>query len=533
METLPPGPANYVPLSPLSFIARAAAAWPDRVAIVHGEHRQSWGETFSRCRRLASALVACGVAKGDTVAVLAPNTPAMVEAHFGVPMAGAVLNAINFRLDPATVRFILDHGGARVLLADREFAPLARAALEGVEAPPLVVDINDALAPPGGPAGTIDYESFLALGSPDYAWAGPADEWESIALNYTSGTTGRPKGVVYHHRGAYLNAVGCVMEAGLGRHPVYLWTLPLFHCNGWCFAWAVAATGGTNVCLRRVEAAAVFDAIGRHRVTHLSGAPIVMGMLVNMPGAPALAAPVRMTTAGASPPAATLEGMARLGFDVTHVYGLTECYGPSVVCAWQDEWDALDPAAQATIKARQGIPYAVQDRVIVAAPGTLAPVPQDGRTMGEILMRGNIVMKGYLKNPAATAAAFAGGWFHTGDLAVWHAGGYVEIKDRAKDIVISGGENISTVEVEDVLYRHPAVLEAAVVSRPDATWGETPCAFVDLKPGAEATADELIAFCRERLAGFKTPRTVVFGPLPKTSTGKMQKYLLRERAAAL
>ena len=533
MEALPPVKANHVSLSPLSFIARTAATWPGRTAIIHGDTRQSWGETYARCRRLASALVGHGVAKGDTVAVLAPNTPAMVEAHFGVPMAGAVLNAINMRLDVATVRFILGHGEARVLLVDREFAALARAALDGIDRPPLVVDIADPLAPPGDPASSLDYEAFLAEGDPAFDWSLPGDEWESIALNYTSGTTGNPKGVLYHHRGAYLNAVGSAMEAGLGQHPVYLWTLPMFHCNGWCFPWAVAAMAGTNVCLRRVEGPAVFDAIARHGVTHLSGAPIVMGMLVNMPGAQPLPRPVRMTTAGAAPPAATLEGMARLNFDVAHVYGLTEVYGPSAVCVWQEQWDALDPAAQAALRARQGVSYTLQDQMIVADPATLEPVPQDGRTMGEILMRGNIVMKGYLKNPAATDAAFAGGWFHTGDLAVWHEGGYVEIKDRAKDIVISGGENISTIEVEDVLYRHPAVLEAAVVARPDPTWGETPCAFVDLKPGLAATADEIVAFCRDRMARFKVPRAVVFGPLPKTSTGKMQKFLLRDRAKEL
>ena len=536
METLPRQTANYVPLSPLSFLARTAASWPDRCAIIHGDHRQSWGDTFARCRRLASALLAHGVKAGDVVAILAPNTPAMVEAHFAIPMAGAVLNAINMRLDAATVRFILGHGEARVLLVDREFASLARAALDGMEHPPLVIDIADPLAPPGEPVGTVDYEDFLGGGDPAFAWSLPADEWDSIALNYTSGTTGNPKGVVYHHRGAYLNAVGSAMEAGLGRHPVYLWTLPMFHCNGWCFPWAVAAMAGTNVCLRRVEAQAVFAAIARDGVTHLSGAPIVMGMLVNMPGATPLPRRVCMTTAGAAPPAATLEGMARLGFDVTHVYGLTEVYGPSAVCAWQEEWNTLDPAAQATLRARQGIAYALQDRMIVADPATLQPVPQDGQAMGEILMRGNIVMKGYLKNPAATEAAFAGGWFHTGDLAVWHAGGYVEIRDRAKDIVISGGENISTIEVEDVLYRHPAVLEAAVVARPDDTWGETPCAFVDLRPGTDASdtvAADIIAFCRDRLARFKVPRSVVFGPLPKTSTGKMQKFILRDRAKEL
>ena len=526
------GPANHVALTPSSFLARTGTVWPDRIAIVHGELRQSWAETYARCCRLASALIGRGVRPGDAVAILAPNTPAMVEAHFGVPMAGAVLNAINIRLDAATVGFILGHGGARVLLVDREFAGLARAAL--AQTPNiLVVDIADALAPPGEPAGTLDYEGLLAEGDPAYAWTPPDDEWDAIALNYTSGTTGDPKGVVTHHRGAYLNGLGNAVTWGMSAHPIYLWTLPLFHANGWCFAWTMAAMAGTNVCLRRVEAPAIMAAIAREGVTHLCGAPIVMGMIANMPGIARLSAPVRMMTAGAAPPAATLEAMDRLGFDIIHVYGLTETYGPVTVCAWQEEWSGLDAAARARLQARQGVPYVVQDQVIVADPATLAAVPMDGVTMGEVMMRGNIVMKGYHANPAATEAAFAGGWFHSGDLAVWHSGGYIEIKDRAKDIVISGGENISTIEVENALYRHPAVLEAAVVARPDATWGETPCAFVDLKPGQAATQDEVIAFCREHLARFKVPRTVVFGPLPKTSTGKMQKFILRQRAAAL
>ena len=529
------GPANHVPLSPLSFIARAAEVYPERTAIVHGDHAATWGETYARCRRLASALARRGVAHGQTVAVMAPNTPAMVEAHFGVPMAGAVLNALNVRLDAETIAFILRHGEARVLLTDREFSPtIARALLLlGQGERPLVVDIDDALAPSGERIGDLEYEALLAEGDPAYAWEPPADEWDAIALNYTSGTTGNPKGVVYHHRGAYLNAVGNALTWGMAGHPVYLWTLPMFHCNGWCFPWTLAALAGTNVCLRRVEAAAMTGAMDRHGVTHLCGAPIVMGMLLNAPDARPRPTRVRMMTAGAAPPAAVLEGMERLGFDVTHVYGLTETYGPFTVCAWKETWDVLPDPERAAIKARQGVAYPVQEALMVADPATLAPVPRDGITMGEIFTRGNVVMKGYFKNPAATEEAFAGGWFHTGDLAVWHPDGYVEIRDRSKDIIISGGENISTIEVEGVLYRHPAVLEAAVVARPDETWGETPCAFVTLKEGAGATEAEIIAFCREHLARFKVPKTVVFGPLPKTSTGKMQKYVLREQARRL
>jgi len=534
MFDLPKTSANYAPLSPLSFIRRTADAFPERLAIVHGDLRQSWAETYARCRRLASAL-SRHVRPGQTVAMMAPNTPAAVEAHFGVPMAGAVLNALNVRLDAETIAFILGHGEARVLLSDREFAPVIAKALALMPdgARPYVVDIEDALAPAGERVGAITYEEFLADGDPGFAWSLPGDEWDAIALNYTSGTTGSPKGVVYHHRGAYLNAVGNVLTWGMGQHPVYLWTLPMFHCNGWCFPWTVAAMAGTNVCLRRVEAAAIIDAMDRHGVTHLCGAPIVMGLILNHPGVQKRDPPVRMMTAGAAPPAAVLEGMEGLGFDITHVYGLTETYGPATVCAWHDEWDRLPTAERAAMKARQGVPYPVQEDVMVADPKTLAPVPRDGATMGEIMMRGNITMKGYLKNPTATEEAFEGGWFHTGDLAVWHENGYVEIRDRSKDIIISGGENISTIEVESVLYRHPAVLEAAVVARPDPKWGETPCAFVTLKPGAAATDAEIIAFCRERMATFKAPRTVVFGPLPKTSTGKMQKFALREQARQL
>ncbi len=533
-DPLPKNQANYAPLSPISFLKRTASVFPGRTAIIHGELRQSWSETASRCRRLASALRKAGVAAGQTVAVMAPNTPAMVEAHFAVPMAGAVLNAINVRLDAATVAFILAHGEARAVLVDREFAPLMRDALAQLDGPrPLVIDINDAFAPANGPAGSTDYEAFLETGDAVFVPQLPADEWDAIALNYTSGTTGKPKGVVYHHRGAYLNAVGNAMTWGMAQHPTYLWTLPMFHCNGWCFPWTVAAMAGTNVCLRRVEAAAILDAIGRHGVSHLCGAPAVLGMVLNHEGVRPLEPPVKVMTAGAAPPAAVLEGMGRLGFDVTHVYGLTETYGPITVCAWDDAWDALPAPERAARLARQGVNYPIQEDVVVADPKTLAPVPQDGTTMGEIMMRGNVTMKGYLKDPAATADAFAGGWFHSGDLAVWHENGYAEIRDRSKDIIISGGENISTIEVEDVLYRHPAVLEAAVVARPDAKWGETPCAFITLRPGQTAAATEIIGFCRERMAHFKAPRTVVFTELPKTSTGKMQKFVLRERARAL
>ena len=533
MFSMPQNSANYAALSPISFIKRTAGVFPERAAIVHGALRQSWAETYARCRRLASALERAGVRRGETVAIIAPNTPAMVEAHFGVPMVGAVLNAINVRLDAETIGFILGHGEAKVLLVDREFGPVARAALAGMAAAPLVIDINDHLAPANEAVGAMDYEAFLAGGDAAYEAVLPGDEWDAIALNYTSGTTGNPKGVVYHHRGAYLNAVGNALTWGMAQHPVYLWTLPLFHCNGWCFAWTVAAMAGTNVCLRRVEAAAVLESIAANGITHLCGAPIVLGMVLNHKGVARLERPVRVMTAGAAPPAAVLEGMQKLGFDITHVYGLTETYGPITVCAWDEAWDALPDAERASVLARQGVPYVVQEGLMVADARTMVPAPQDGTTMGEIFMRGNVVMKGYLKNQKATDEAFEGGWFHTGDLAVWHKNGYVEIRDRSKDIIISGGENISTIEVEDVLYRHPAVLEAAVVARPDETWGETPCAFVTLKPDMDATAGEIIAFCRERLARFKVPKTVVFGALPKTSTGKMQKYVLRERARGL
>ncbi|HUN49192.1 MAG TPA: acyl-CoA synthetase [Stellaceae bacterium] len=527
--------ANYVPLTPISFLERTASVYPGRTSVIHGNRRHSWAETHARCKRLASALTRRGIGRGDTVAVMAPNIPEVMEAHFGVPMAGAVLNALNIRLDAETIAFILTHGEAKVLITDREFSPVISSALARLERKPLVIDIDDALAIGGERIGSLDYESFLAEGDPDDAGLRPDDEWDAIALNYTSGTTGNPKGVVYHHRGAYLNAIGNVLTWSMPTHPVYLWTLPMFHCNGWCFPWTVTALAGTHVCLRRVEAKPIFDAIADLGVTHLCGAPIVMNMLLNAPAEARRPLPrkVEMMTAGSAPPAAVIEGMERLGFGITHVYGLTEVYGPAVVCAWHDEWDARPAAERANLKARQGVTYPVQEDLMVADALTLKPLPRDGRTMGEIFMRGNIVMKGYLKNPSATAEAFAGGWFHTGDLGVWHEDGYIELKDRSKDIIISGGENISTIEVEGVLYRHPAVLEAAVVARPDEKWGETPCAFVALKSGMDASAEDIIAFCRERLARYKVPKTVVFGPLPKTSTGKVQKFALRAQAKAL
>ena len=526
--------ANYVPLTPIGFLRRSASVWPDRLAVAYGLRRYSWHEALERCRRLAGALAARGIGRGDTVTLMAPNIPEAFEAHFGVPMAGAVLNALNIRLDAETIAFILRHGEAKVLITDTEFSPVIKEALGRLDEKPVVIDIADASGPGGERLGELDYEAFLASGDPEFAEVTPTDEWEAIALNYTSGTTGNPKGVVYHHRGAYLNALGNVLVWGMRPHPVYLWTLPMFHCNGWCFPWTITALAGTHVCLRRVEAAVIYEAIAREAVTHFCGAPVVMNMLLNAGSGRqyALERRIEMMTAGAAPPAAVIEGMEGLGFHITHVYGLTEVYGPAVVCAWHSEWEELPGAERARLKARQGVTYPVLDDLMVADPASLMPVPADGTTMGEIFLRGNIVMKGYLKNPHATEEAFAGGWFHSGDLGVMHPDGYIELKDRSKDIIISGGENISTIEVEDVLYRHPCVLEAAVVASPDPMWGETPCAFVNVKPEASATAEEIIAFCRERLAHFKAPRTVIFGPLPKTSTGRIQKFLLRERARA-
>ena len=527
--------ANYVPLTPLSFLRRAAAVFPERTAWIHGTRRASYAEFYARSRRLASALTKRGVAKGDTVAIMSPNTPAMLEAHHGVPMCGAVLSALNYRLDAASLAFILDHANVTVLLTDRSFSPVIAGALSRAAAAPMVIDIDDTPEEGGDLIGEIEYEALLAEGDPDYDWPWPEDEWDAISLNYTSGTTGNPKGVVYHHRGAYLNCLGDGVTWAMPHAPVYLWTLPMFHCNGWCFTWAISAYGGTHVCLRRVEAGAVFQAIAAHGVTHFCGAPIVLNMLNNASEDERIPFDhrVEIMTAAAPPPAAVIARIEAAGFHVTHVYGLTEVYGPATVCAWHDGWNALPLDEQAALKARQGVPYATLDGLMVADPKALEPVPADGKTMGEVFMRGNSVMKGYLNNPQATEEAFAGGWFHTGDLGVVHADGYIELRDRAKDIIISGGENISTIEVEGALYRHPAVLEAAVVARPDETWGETPCAFVTLKDGANTDEAALIDFCRGELAHYKCPKTVVFGALPKTSTGKVQKYVLRERAAEL
>jgi len=526
--------ANYTPLSPLTFIERAASVYPQRCAVIYGETRHSWQETYRRCRRLADALRRQGVTAEDTVALMLPNVPAMYEAHFAIPMAGAVIHAINIRLDAEAIAFQLEHGGARVLLTDTEYAVTVAAALEKLAEKPLVIDVRDPAVGEGERIGEMEYEDFLATGDADFAWELPPDEWRAIALGYTSGTTGNPKGVVTHHRGAYLNAVSNTLAWDMGVHPVYLWTLPMFHCNGWCFPWTIAALNGTSVCLREVRDTAIFDAIGRHGVTHLCGAPVVMNLMANAGEelTKTVDRPVNVMTAGAAPPPSILEAMAGLNFRVTHTYGLTEVYGPATVCSWHEDWDQLPMSDQSRLKARQGVRYPMLEELIVADPETLEPVPSDGETIGEILFRGNIVMKGYLKNPAATAEAFAGGYFHSGDLAVRHPDGYVEIKDRAKDVIISGGENISSIEIETVLYRHPAVLEAAVTAMPDEKWGETPCAFVDLRDDAGTVREqEIIDFCRDNMAHFKAPRRVVFGPLPKTSTGKVRKFELRQKAA--
>ncbi|HVS14896.1 MAG TPA: acyl-CoA synthetase [Thermoanaerobaculia bacterium] len=532
-DELPRLAANHAALSPLSFLPRTAAVWPERTAIVHGAIRRTWREEHERCQRLAAALAARGLGVGDTVAILSPNTPAMFEAHFGVPATGAVLNALNYRLDAAAIAFILEHSQTRLVLADTELAPVLREALGRVEREVEVVDVDDPEGPGGERLGAVEYEELLAAADPESAvWELPDDEWRAISLNYTSGTTGNPKGVVYHHRGAYLNAIGNVVTWGMPQHPVYLWTLPMFHCNGWCFPWTVTAVAGTHVCLRRVEAAAMYRAFAEQGVTHLCGAPIVMQMLLGASEAERrpFDQQVAMLTAAAPPPAAVLAGMARLGIEVTHVYGLTETYGPAVVCAWQEPWDELSVDEQATLRARQGVRYLPLEGLMVADPKTLEEVPADGESMGEVMFRGNIVMKGYLANPRATGEAFAGGWFRSGDLGVVHPDGYIELRDRSKDVIISGGENISSIEVEGVLYRHPAVAGAAVVARPDPKWGETPCAFVELLPGSDASEADILAFCRDNLAHFKCPRAVVFGELPKTSTGKVRKFVLRERA---
>jgi len=536
-QDLPRTEANFAPMSPLSFLERTAEVYPQHLAIVHGSLRRTWSEVYARCRQLASALVRHGVGKGDTVAVMLPNTPPMVEAHFGIPMAGAVLNALNTRLDAETIAFMLDHGEARVVIVDPEFAPVMQKALglRKGDRPILLVDVEDPVyTGEVSRIGSTTYDEFVASGDPQFAWELPQDEWDAIALNYTSGTTGNPKGVVYHHRGAAMNAISNVLEWDMPKHAVYLWTLPMFHCNGWCFPWTVAARAGVNVCLRRVEAQAIFDAMRQHGVTHYCGAPIVHGLLVNAPDALKAGVPagVKAMVAGAAPPASMIEGMEAMGFDLTHVYGLTEVYGPATVCAKHAAWDALDIGERARLNARQGVRYHLERDVRVLDPQTMQPVPQDGETMGEIMFKGNIAMKGYLKNPKATQEAFAGGWFHSGDLAVQYPDGYIKIKDRSKDIIISGGENISSIEVEDVLYRHPAVLAAAVVAKPDERWGETPCAFVELKAGAVVSAQDIVAHCRQHLAGFKVPRAVVFGELPKTSTGKIQKFELRKLAGS-
>ena len=526
-------PANFQPLTPLGFLERAAAVYPDRTAIIHGPLRRTYRDFHARACRLANALVQRGIKRGDTVAVLLANTPAMLECHYGVPMTGAVLNTLNTRLDAAVLAFSLDHGEAKILIVDREFSATAKAALALATVKPLVIDYDDPeFGGTGERIGTLDYETFLAEGDPQFERAAPLDEWDAISLNYTSGTTGNPKGVVYHHRGAYLLAQGNVVTCGMGKHPVYLWTLPMFHCNGWCFPWSISVGAGTHVCLRQVRAKAMYAAIAEHKVTHLCGAPIVMSTLLNAPDDEKLPLPhvVEFFTAAAPPPEAVLAGMKQAGFNVTHLYGLTETYGPAVVNDWKVEWDSIDLAGQATKKARQGVRYLALEALDVIDPETMQPVPADGETMGEVMFRGNVVMKGYLKNPKASKEAFAGGWFHSGDLGVKHPDLYVQLKDRSKDIIISGGENISSIEVEDALFKHPSVQAAAVVARPDEKWGETPCAFIELKPGRTATAEELTQWCRERLAGFKCPRHFVFTELPKTSTGKIQKFVLRDLA---
>jgi len=526
-------PANFQPLTPLTFLERAATVFPNHTAIIHGGLTRSYAEFYARARRLASALARRGIGRGDSVSVLAANTPAMLEAHYGVPMSGAVLNTLNTRLDAPIIAFSLDHADAKAVIVDREFSKVMKDALARTKVKPLVIDYDDPeYSGAGERIGSIEYEEFLDTGDPDFAWSMPGDEWDAISLNYTSGTTGDPKGVVYHHRGAFLLAVGNVVTCGMAKHPVYLWTLPMFHCNGWCFTWSISVLAGTHVCLRQVRAPAMYDAIATHKVTHLCGAPIVMATLLNAPAAEKKPLPhtVEFFTAAAPPPEAVLAAMKEAGFNVTHLYGLTETYGPAVVNDWHAAWNALSPSEQAARKARQGVRYPMLEGLDVIEPDTMRPVARDGETMGEVMFRGNVVMKGYLKNKKASEAAFAGGWFHSGDLGVMHPDGYIQLKDRSKDIIISGGENISSIEVEDALYKHPAVQAAAVVAKPDTKWGETPCAFVELKPGREASADELVTWCRQNLASFKCPRYVVFTELPKTSTGKIQKFKLRELA---
>lgn len=534
-------PANYQPLTPLAHLARAAYVYPDHPAIIHGTMTVDYRTFYRRSRQLASSLARLGIGKGDTVSVMLSNTPAMLEAHHGVPMTGAVLHSLNTRLDAAVVAFQLDHADARVVIVDREFSGVVAEALQQTKVSPVVIDYDDPQFgtdtpfPKGERIGSHDYEAFVNDGDPDHQWAGPADEWEAVSLNYTSGTTGNPKGVVYHHRGAALMGYSNVVASGMPKHPVYLWTLPMFHCNGWCFAWTLGVVAGTHVCLRWVRAGAIYDAIADHGVTHLCGAPIVMATLLNAPDSEkrVFEQTVSFNTAAAPPPESVLSQMAEAGFEVVHLYGLTETYGPAVVNEWHREWDTLDPVSRISMKARQGVRYNALEDLSVRNPETMEPVPDDGETIGEVMFRGNIVMKGYLKNPQASREAFAGGWFHSGDLGVMHPDGYIQLKDRSKDIIISGGENISSIEVEDALYKHPAVQAAAVVARPDDKWGETPCAFVELKPGNSVDQPALIAHCRDHLARFKCPRTVVFQDLPKTSTGKIQKFVLREQAKSL
>ncbi|MCB9928685.1 MAG: acyl-CoA synthetase [Alphaproteobacteria bacterium] len=530
-------PANYEPLTPLSFLQRTAGVFPNRTAVIHGPIRRTWREVHDRAHRLAGALSRRGIGMGDTVAAMLSNTPEMLECHFGVPMTGAVLNTMNTRLDAAIVAFTLNHGEAKLLITDREFAPVVKAALAQLGRDIVVIDVDDPeYDGPGDLLGEKTYEALLEEGDPNFPYAPPIDEWQAISLNYTSGTTGNPKGVVYHHRGAYLNAVSNVLSWSMPMHPVYLWTLPMFHCNGWCFPWTITLQAGTHVCLRQVRADAIYDAIADHKVDHFCGAPIVLNLVVNAEAGVkrTFEHTVKIMTAAAPPPPSTLEKMEAAGFRITHAYGLTETYGPSVVCAWNEDWNGLPAADQAAMKARQGVRYPMLEGLQVFDPETMHEVTADGEALGEVMMRGNVVMKGYLKNPSATAEAFAGGWFHSGDLGVMHEDGYIALKDRSKDIIISGGENISSVEVEQTLYRHDAVMEAAVVAKPDEKWGETPCAFVELKPGVpEPSAADVIAFCRANMAHFKSPRHVVFGPLPKTSTGKVQKFVLRERAKEL
>ena len=529
-------PANYAPLSPIPLLERAASVFPDRPSVVHGARRYTWSETWTRARRLGSALAQRGIGKGDTVAAMLPNIPEMFECHFGVPLTGAIFNALNTRLDAATIAFVLNHGEAKILIADREYAPIVESALERIGRTITVIDVDDPEYDGAGALlGETTYDDFIAGGDPAYEGREPDDEWDAISLNYTSGTTGNPKGVVYSHRGAYIGAIGNPMTWSMPQHPVYLWTLPMFHCNGWTFPWALPAVAGTSVCLRNVSAGAIYEAIAEEGVTHFCGAPVVLNLIVNAPEEERrpFDRQVEIMTAAAPPPPAVLERIEAMGFRVTHVYGLTEVYGPATVCAWHPEWDALEPRERARIKSRQGVRLPVEEGLMVADPESMAPVPMDGQTMGEVFLRGNLVMKGYLKNAAATDEAFRGGWFHSGDLGVWHPDGYIELRDRSKDIIISGGENISTIEVEGVIFGHPKVLEAAVVARPDEKWGETPCAFVTLKPGETATAEEIIGHCRDNLAHFKAPRTVIFADLPKTSTGKVQKFKLRDRVSAL